>query len=318
MIHMFKSKKSNTLALSAILLAIVCSNSQPIFTKLLFKQGWTPLSVYFLIIIIVTIFLSVHEFLELEEIGRWGMTKRDIKGLILTTLSGGIISPILFFTAISYLQASEVVLLSSLTPVFTVIFAVLLLGERFSESTIIGSVFLIVGMVVLIWPDIQNIQANIGAILLVGSTTTSALTTVMHKKYIKNRHLDSIVLVRVYITLIILACWMWITEPESFKLFVSPQNMWYILGLPIIGWLLPFFLYFRALREVKAMEAGLLAGTGPIIGVLMAAAFLKETITTTQIISIGFIFFGILNINVPLTRWRIVPSRLMEIGPLRK
>jgi len=66
------------------------------------------------------------------------------------------------------------------------------------------------------------------------------------------------------------------------------------------------------------MEAGLLAGTGPIIGVLMAVAFLGETITVTQMISIGLIFFGILNINVPLTRWRIVPSRLMEIGPLRK
>jgi hypothetical protein len=41
-------------------------------------------------------------------------------------------------------------------------------------------------------------------------------------------------------------------------------------------------------------------------------------VTGIQLVSLILIIIGILNINVPLTKWRIVPSRLMEIGPLRK
>ena len=145
-----------------------------------------------------------------------------------------------------------------------------------------------------------------------------AMTTIMHKKYIKKRHLDSVVLVRTSLSLIIIGGWIWFAEPESFKLFSMPQNMWLVLGLPLIGFILPYFLYFRALRNIKAMEAGLVAGAGPVVGVILASAFLGEQIEQHQVLSLLLIVIGIVNINVPLTRWRIVPSRLMAIGPLRK
>ncbi|MDD5469969.1 MAG: EamA family transporter [Candidatus Peribacteraceae bacterium] len=314
----FVSGAQHHWAIIALLLSVTCSNAQPVFSKLLYADGWTPVSIYFLALLVVVIFLGIHEFLEFEEKGRWGMTREDMKGVLLTTVVGGFISPILYFTGLDKVRASDAVLLVSLTPVFTVGFAVLLLRERFNAATVWGSLFLIAGIGVLLFPNVRQAQFHAGSLLLVGASLTSALTTILHKKYVKHRHLDSVVLVRTVLSLLLIGGWMRLTEPQSFALFEAPQKMWLVLGFPIIGVLLPFFLFFGALRHVKAVEAGMVSGAGPVAGVLLAAAFLQEQIAAPQILSLALIIIGILNINVPLTKWRIVPSRLMEIGPLRK
>jgi drug/metabolite transporter (DMT)-like permease len=94
--------------------------------------------------------------------------------------------------------------------------------------------------------------------------------------------------------------------------------VWLVLALPIIAYLIPFFLYFRALRKVKAMDAGIIAAMGRVIGIIMASTLLGEVLTQNHLISLGLITFGVVFINVPLTKWHVVPSRLMEIGPLRR
>jgi len=315
---MRKAKRTHIMALLAILAAVLCSKTKPIFTKMLFEDGWTPVSVYFLSLVLSALFLAVHEFMTLEEGGRWGMTRKDLKGVVLTTATGGIISPILFFVALNMMTASEVILIGSMGPAWVVLFAVLLLGERFNTATITGSLFLLAGIGVLLWPNLGDAQANTAALLLVVSTLTGAMTTIMHKKYIKHRHLDSVVFVRTCISVVIIGAWMYYTEPKSFQLFTTPQNMFLVFGLPVVGFILPYFLYFRALHNVKAMEAGFVAGTGPILGVLLAAAFLNDSIEPHHLLSLGLIVFGIIIINAPLTKWRIVPSRLMAEGPLRR
>ena len=313
-----KSTSKHRLALGMLLFAVFCSQTQPVFAKLLYEDGWTPVSVYFLALVVVVVFLGIHEFLEFSETERWDMSKEDIFGTVLTTLLGGVISPILFYTGLLLISASDAVLISSSIPIFTVMFAVIFLGERFNTATVIGTVFLFSGLGMLLWSDIQQAQLSVGVPLILGAAVMSALTTIVHKKYIKNRHLDSVVFVRVTLSVLLVGAWMWFTEPESFELFLEPQKLQLVFGLPILGIIIPSFFFFGALRRLKAMGVGIVAGVGPIAGVLLAAAFLGEQIEQTQVASLLLIIFGILNINVPLTRWRIVPTRLMGIGPLRK
>ncbi|NLG07565.1 DMT family transporter [Candidatus Peribacteria bacterium] len=312
------SEHNRHIALTSLLLAVVFSNSQPVFSKLLYAQGWTPVSLYFLALLVVTVFLGIHEFLEWAEQGRWDMARSDIRGTLLTTVTGGVMSPILYFTGLELVQASDAVLIASFTPVFTVLFAVMMLGERFNKATIIGGSFLIAGLGVLIWTDVWNATFTIGSMYLLGASITSALTTILHKKYVTHRHIDSIVFVRTSLSLLIIGLWVAIAEPQSFGLFIAPQNVLLVFGFPLIGVLLPFFFFFGALRTLKAMDVGLVSGIGPIAGMLLAATFLKEQIAPVQVISLICIILGILNINVPLTKWRIVPSRLVGMGPLRK
>lgn len=317
---LFRKKKRapRTVALIGLLIGIVCSNTTPIFSKILEKSGWTPVSLYFMTLLVMTIFMAVHEFMLLETGGKWGMTKEDVKGTILTTITGGVISPLLFFYGLSYVMASESVLITSMLPLFIVIFSAMFLKESFNEQTIIGGTALLVGLVILLLPDIRSAQLSWGVPMLIGSSLTGAMTTIIHKKYVKHRHLDSITLARTAMSLVIITVWMWIVEPQSFSILVQHHNVWLVIGLPVVGFLMPYFFYFRSLEHLKAMEVGMISGAGPVAGVVLSAIFLNETISHLQMISLCFMILGILSINVPLTKWRIVPSRLPEIGPLRR
>jgi drug/metabolite transporter (DMT)-like permease len=288
------------------------------FSKLLYADDWTPVSLYFLALLVVTIFLAVHELLQSGEEGRWDMSAEDIKGILLTTVVGGVISPLLYFTALAHVRASDAVLLVGLLPFFTVVFAVLMLKEHFTMSSALGGCMLLLGVGALLWPDIQSTGFNWWSLALAGSSVTAALTTILHKKYVKCRHLDSVVLVRATLSIVCIGLWMLLTEPQSFDLFLQPQQMGLVFGFPMLGLLAPFFLFFGALRHITALEAGLISGAGPVAGVVFAAAFLGEAILPYQYLSLTLVLIGIFTINIPLTRWRIVPSRPIEMGPLGK
>jgi len=217
-----------------------------------------------------------------------------------------------------FLTASESLLLTSMLPVFLVIFAVLFLKEKFSTQMALGSVFIIVAMAALLWDDVQALSLSTGAFLIIASSALSAATTIIHKKYVKHRHLDSIILVRTVLSVILVGAYLLIREPEGFAFLAVPQNVWLVLSLPLVSFLIPFFLYFRALRKTKAMDAGIMAAMGRVIGIVLASSILGEVLETKHLVSVALSVLGVLFINVPLTKWRVVPSRLMEIGPLRK
>jgi len=315
---MLLARRPNKLALAGILLSLVCSETNPIFSKILFAEGWTPLGMYFLSMLFVCIFLAVHEFMIFENGGKWKIDCRDIWGIVLTTLTGGILAPLLFLYGLKLVLASEAVLITSLSPLFIVIFAVLLLKESFTPNLIIGAVFLLAGIIVLLWNDILHSSLSMGVPFLIGSSIIGALTTTFHKKFVKHRHLDSIVLIRALAGLVVVGIAILLVEPNTFSMLKNPPSVWMILGLSVVSFIFPYFLYYRALAKISTLDAGLVVAASPGIGVLMASAFLGEQITSMQFISLGLMAFGILFINVPLTKLRIMPSRPMEMGPLRR
>ncbi len=301
-----------------LLAAVVLANMKPIFSKVLYGEGWSPIQLYFVILLVMTIFLMAHEIISLERGERWGMTKKDVKGTLISTILAGVIGPMMFFTALEVVTATESLLMTSMLPFFVVVFSVYFLREKFSNQMILGSIFLVLGLGVLLWKDLQQATLSTGAFFLIGSSVISALTTIVHKKYVKHRHLDSIVMVRSFLSLLIIGAYILYQDPDGLSFLATPQNVWLVLALPLLSFLVPFFLYFRALRKVKAMDAGIIAAMGRVIGIVVASSILGEVLTKQHLLSLSFITIGILFINVPLSKWRVVPSRLMEIGPLRK
>jgi len=108
------------------------------------------------------------------------------------------------------------------------------------------------------------------------------------------------------------------TQEDGLAFLSTPQNVFAVMAMPLLSFLLPFFLFFNALKKTSATDAGVIAATGRVIALMLASVLLGETLQINDLISICLIVFGILFINVPLTKWKVVPSRLMEIGPLRK
>ncbi|MCF7845136.1 MAG: DMT family transporter [Kiritimatiellales bacterium] len=312
------SPSARHLALSHMLLAVILANLNPIFSKILYSRGWTPVSLYFVTIVIVGIVLLMHEYIDYDRNVRWTMRRQDFFGVLATTITGGVLAPLFFFTGLQYVAASESIIISSMLPFFVVMFGILLLGEHFKRQTIFGGIFIVFGVLIILWPDISSFELSKGVPFILGSTFFGALTTITHKKYVKHRHLDSVVLIRTLISIVIVGLWMLIFEPNGFKIISMPENIWLILALPIISFILPYFLFFNALKKLKAIDAGILEAAGRVFAVVAASVILREKLTSYYLISMIFVVFGVLFINVPLTKWKIVPSRLMEVGPLRK
>jgi len=284
------------MALAAMLIAVVLSHMMPIIAKVLYERGWDPPVLYFAVLIITSIVLGAHEFIVLERGERWGMTRQDILGTLVSTVTGGVIGPLLFFTGLRTVMVSDAIVLTSLMPFLVVTFAVIFLKEHFTTQTIFGGLFLACGIVILLWQKIISFTVSPGVPLILTASLLSALTLIVHKKYIVHRHLDSIILVRTVISMVLVGAWLLFTNPSSLQILVIPQNIWLFLALPICGFIVPFFLFFRSLRKghVKAMDAGFIAAMGRVIGIVLAASLLGEDLHATHAISIAFMIAGIL------------------------
>lgn len=301
-----------------MLIAVILANINPIFAKLIYEGGWSPVQMYFVVLLITVIILALYQLVEMEHGQKWGMTKDDIVGTIIVAITGGTIAPLLFFQGLQMVDVSTSIILTSLLPFVVVVMAVLLLRETFTLQLLTGGVLILSAMVVLLWQDVQQFSLRPGAGLILLSSVLTGVTIISHKKYVKHRHIDSIVLVRTAISIVLVGIWMLFTEPDGFRFLATPQNVWLVLLFPICSFIIPFFLYFRALANVTASDAGVMEALGRIFGIAAASALLGETLGIEHIFSMLLATMGIFIINVPLTKWRIAPSRLPVVGPLRK
>jgi len=229
-----------------------------------------------------------------------------------------VIAPLLIFTALKTTTVVHTVLIQSLSPIFVVLLAMIFLGERLKKNSILGILIMLMGLGILLREEIATFAVEQATVLLLAAAFIGPMSMIMHKKYIKHRHLDSIVLIRSTLSLLIVGTWMFVAEPESFRAFTEAQNIWLVLALAIIGFIVPYLLFYSALKKMKAFEAGIISLFSPIFTILLAGSFLGESINSNELLSLAVMMVGIILINVPLTKWRIVPSRLLLMGPLRK
>ncbi len=314
----FKSDAKKQRALVMLLICYGGVSLKPVISRYLLLEGWTPLSLYVLLLLMAVIILGVHELASIHHQKSWSLHSKDWFGLLISTITGGVIAPILAFTALQWTTATQTVLIKSISPIFVVLLAMMFLGERLKKNSIEGIIVLLIGLGILLYKELMSFSFDNATILLLLSAMIGPLSVISHKKYITHRHLDSIVLLKCTLSLVIVGTWMLWREPESLSLFYSDQNIWLVLLLSIAGFILPYLLFFSALKNIKAFEAGIVSLFSPIFTIVLANSILGESLQTHQLVSLIVMMVGILLINVPLTKWKIVPSRLQMMGPLRK
>lgn len=316
--RLWLKKNERKVLLLQMLLAVVLANLNPVFSKALLINGWSPLQLYFAILLILSGLMLIYQIVDMEHGAKWGMTKHDVFGTVIATVLGGVIAPVVFFEGLNVVGASESIIISSLMPFFVVCFAVFMLKEHFTIQMTIGGIVLMSSLAALLWEDIVNFEINSGVWLILLSAMLSALTAIVHKKYVKHRHIDSIVFVRTLLSLLMVGAWMAITEPQDLSYLTTPMNVWLFLAVPVCCFFIPFFLYFRALPNLNATDTGVLEALGRVIGLMAASAILGEALTVEHLMSISLAVLGIILVSVPLTKWRIAPARLLMAGPLRR
>jgi drug/metabolite transporter (DMT)-like permease len=180
-------------------------------------------------------------------------------------------------SSFALLQAatSRVAILSYTMPIWTALFAWLVLGERFNRARIVALALCVAGMAVLIAP-LAGAGIPIGLLLALGTGASWAAGTV----YLKWARIDA--------DPIVVAAWQLVTGflvvviALAFVeggLHLTQAHLPAVFGMVFTGWVgsgLAYFLWFKIVGRLPAMTASLGILSTPVVGVISTAVLLGE------------------------------------------
>lgn len=134
-------------ALIALLVALIWGLN-PIFEKLSLK-GASPLSAITIRFVFTAICLSVFVLATGRAAQVVSVDGRTLFWILLSGVLGGIIGIFLYFTALQMSDASRIVPIIATFPMFTAVYAYLLLGESPGPARILGIALIVVGSVLI-------------------------------------------------------------------------------------------------------------------------------------------------------------------------
>jgi len=114
------------------------------------------------------------------------------RGIMGTTAMG------LTFTGLGLLPLPEVTAIGFATPIFTVILAAILLGERIRMIRVTAVLIGLVGVVIMLWPRLSGAEslqegATLGALLILGATMLRSVVQIHVRRMVETEHTAAIV-----------------------------------------------------------------------------------------------------------------------------
>ena len=264
-------------ALGLVALGAVCYSSVIIFTRR--AEGMSALSVSFFRAFFAFVFTSLL-MLFLRQPVRWRALKPYRKLLLLQSIfmSG---AAILYVYSVQHTTAANAALLVNSAPIYVALFAPLILKEASPRYTRLSLVLIVVGVVLLTgvldqdggavsWPGIIAgffAGVNFGGVVLVS----------------RAQHGQVPGLVQAWLgsgfTSLLLLPWGLATPGELFSSYLPA-----LIGLGVLSYGLPSFLYFVSLNRLKAQVVSVVALLEPVAGALIGMLIYQEMFTLAALV----------------------------------
>ncbi len=253
---------------SAILLGLT-----PIFGKIALQQGFSPL----FIVTFRSILAAVLVFLFLIIFNRSFLRIYSL-GLIGCAIAGAVngLGSILFYSALSFLDASIGQLLYSFYPLM-VAFWLLLDRQTLTRLTILRLVISIFGAVLLIGASTKMVSIQ-GAVMMLGAAALYALHLIINQKVLYEAPTPTVT----FYTLLSMA----VTVSLAYLFFdrQMPPPTTSLQPVIVLGVItaLSRVMLFLGVKKIGGMETALLGFGELLITVITAQIFLGETLTGIQ------------------------------------
>ena len=223
------------------------------------------------------------------------VSSRDFARVFAVGILGYGISLGLQFIGTKMSTAANGALVTSATPVFVLVFAFFLLGERFSIARLLALLVSSVGVLAVIDPRNAALDASLfwGNLALLGAALTWALYSVLIR--LVTRDLDVLV-VSLIAFLGGLPVSVTAGAAELVTLGVGEITLWVIAGVLFLGIVctaLAMYLWNNAFALVDAGRASLTFFAQPVVGTLLGWLFLHESITPLFILGGALIAAGL-------------------------
>jgi drug/metabolite transporter (DMT)-like permease len=197
----------------------------------------------------------------------------------------------LFAFAALHLPASYSVILNAMTPLFTALLAVPLLGERLTAAKIAGLVIGVAGVALVsgAGPVVPDLWFAFAVAACLGATLCYAGSSIYMKRYASGAKPLAIAgWSQIFAGLALVPLVPFAPAPGSLTPLIAAN----VLALAVICSSAAYALYYRLIADIGPTRAVTMAFLMPAFGMLWGALFLGETITLPMIAGCGLVIGG--------------------------
>ena len=215
-------------------------------------------------------------------------------GLALQSLIGVLGMSVCYFFAVIYVGAGPAVALLYTAPVFSLLFSAFLLNESITRQSALLALMAVFGVGLKMLGE--QAQVNWGIALGLLSGVCYSLYGVLGKRAMHDAHPAPLVF---FTSIIISAGILLLLLPETYntygQLLTLPLSTWgYALGLSLIGTVVPFALYMKALEKLPATRASVFTIFEPLTAIALATLLLHQSLSWIQYIGVILILLAAL------------------------
>lgn len=277
------------LGIVQVILAAICWGSLGIFSTYLNQlgfSGWqvTILRVVTSGVILLTLLPMLWSHLRALNFKQW-------TALAIQSLIGVLGMSVFYFLAVVKLGAGPAVALLYTAPVFSLFFSALLLNEQITKPAVLLALMSVTGVGLTMLGDEAAFNWGILAGLMSG--VCYSLYGVLGKRALGNTQPAPLV----FFTSVSFSAWILMLTPSTFTTYQQvlslPVTTWgYVFGLSLIGTVLPFALYMKALEKLPATRASVFTTFEPLTALLLASLLLHQSLAIIQYVGISFILIA--------------------------
>jgi drug/metabolite transporter (DMT)-like permease len=223
--------------------------------------------------------------------------------IIVSVFTGQVVGDLLYFRSIVDLGASKSCAIFSTHPLFAMLFAFLLLNEPLAWNVLVGA-FAIVGGLWLINLSIpgqsggDSSKQRIRILKPIFGASLWGVSTFVLKIVLQTRgSLETVTLRMIMLSTLLLLTVIMSGKVATLKL-LKGKDVYMLGSAGVIALALGNFLLYAALSLTQLSIAAPLSSISPLFTTLFAVAFLKEKLSSGQVLGIVSIFLGSLLLTV--------------------
>ncbi len=207
----------------------------------------------------------------------------------------GILEPALAYMVsifgIRMTTASNASLIGASEVILTILFAAILLGERLSPIKLLLAGISLIGMLLLIANDLENVLGSsssaLGDFLVLLGVLFAVFYALISKKQVATMGPSQLAasqqLVGLFTVIVCFGVLSFVLKGYELRFYGISAAYWLLaIGSGIIQYALAFFLYLVALKSIPVSHAAFYIALVPVFGVVSAVVLLGEHLRITQ------------------------------------
>ncbi|HEX5826665.1 MAG TPA: EamA family transporter [Candidatus Limnocylindrales bacterium] len=248
-------------------------------------------------LVLASIFLWSVVLLTREPLPR---SARQYGHLFVMALVNIVVPFILIAVGEQTIDSALAAILNSTVPLFVIVLAPMFLpDERITWPRVAGLAIGFAGVILLVAPDLVNVSdADLtGELLLLGSSLCYGIGNVYAKRNVRGLAPRIPALFQVFLAMLVIVPLALVIDRPFSEVEPSPEALFAIAWLGILGSGVAYLCYFTILRSWGATRTSMVAYLLPVVGILLGALVLGDPVTLNRVAGTVLVIAGIALVN---------------------